>query len=195
MASNAYMNTYQTYEAGTTKIATWLIESARRCGVDVEELITCADGATTGPSPKSKKSKFQSPSKSTTHHVIPLKDSMTTAVAISASRNPVIRLSSTIETLIRAVIKLRKQATAFFVSLSKHRESSTQGSDARHQYFVSVLERVLITLKGTPNDDATGHDSIADTGNIFEALPLDDDQGDDADEDEVATMTTEQPIP
>jgi len=35
MAQGSYLNTYQTYKAGTKRLTTWLVQSAKLCGVTV----------------------------------------------------------------------------------------------------------------------------------------------------------------
>lgn len=35
MAQGGYLSTYRTYKAGTKRLATWLVQAAKICGVDL----------------------------------------------------------------------------------------------------------------------------------------------------------------
>lgn len=159
MAPSPFLNTYKTYKEGTNRITTWLVETARRCGLDINSHL--ADPNT-----------FQSAtSKLSRSHQIPLKSYTAFAQAIADSTDPKIKLPKSIELVLENVIRLRKQANHFFSRISKGADSR---ADTGHRHFVDVLEDVLTILKGELEivkfDESA--EPTATVINIFEALKL-----------------------
>jgi hypothetical protein len=105
MAQGSHLNTYQTYKAGTKRLATWLVQSAKRCGVAATP---------------SKDNKYQ----------IPLGQFPHLAQTITESTKPKITVPREIVTTIQTVIALRIEARFDLTNLAG--SSSNQASDARH---------------------------------------------------------------
>jgi hypothetical protein len=147
MAQRSHLNTYPIYKAGTRRLTTCLVQAAKRCGVVVVPSTT---------------NKYQ----------IPLGQSVQLAQTISESKKPKIAVPREIITTINTVIALRTEAGVDLANLTGG--SSNQASDARHLYFVSVLEQVLEIL--APQSSVSGNKPQESAGiklaNTFEALQV-----------------------
>jgi hypothetical protein len=128
MAQRSHLNTYPIYKAGTRRLTTCLVQAAKRCGVVVVPSTT---------------NKYQ----------IPLGQSVQLAQTISESKKPKIAVPREIIPTIKTVIALRTEAGVDLANLTGG--SSNQASDARHLYFVSVLEQVLEIL--APQSSVSGN--------------------------------------
>jgi hypothetical protein len=87
MAQGSYMNTYRTYKAGTRRLATWLVQAAKLCGVD-------------------------STSFATDKYEISLVKFIQLANTITESKDPKIKVPHEIVIIVRTVIALRKETGA-----------------------------------------------------------------------------------
>lgn len=125
---SGYLDTYKSYKAGTTKVTTWLVDNAKRCGA--------------------------APSK----HPIPVNEFPKLARSIAASTSPIIRIPNHVVTLIKSVINLRKQFTYLFTKFSKRKDAAARAARDGHQHFISVLEDVLSILRPSDLDDVMEDD-------------------------------------
>jgi hypothetical protein len=144
MAQRSHLNTYQTYKAGTTRLTTWLVQSAKLCGVAVIP---------------STNDKYQ----------ISLGKFVHLAQAITESKKPKIAVPREIVATIKNVIALRTEAGVGLANLT-----SNEASNASHLYFVSILEQVLEILaprspvSGNESQETAG----IKLANTFEALQV-----------------------
>jgi hypothetical protein len=147
MAKGSHLNTYQIYKAGTKRLTTWLVQSAKLCGVTVVP---------------STSDKYQ----------IPLGQFLHLARTITESKRPNITVPREILATIKTVIALRIEAGVDLANLTGG--SSNEASDASHSYFVSILEQVLEVL--SPQSSFPGNESQGSAGiklaNTFEALQV-----------------------
>lgn len=127
MAPNAGLDVYDAYKAGTTRLTTWLIQSALRCKVEVKTI--------------------EDTGSSRSNYRIPLAQFKKLALAIVASSNPKIKAPAHILTLIRHVITLRNHAASFFSRMAgSYRAAAFEKNSAGHRHFIKVLEEVLDIL-------------------------------------------------
>jgi hypothetical protein len=148
MAQGSYLSTYRTYKAGTKRLTTWLVQAAELCGVDITASTT--DG-----------------------YQIPLKQCLQLAQTITESTKPKITVPREIVTIIKTVIALRTDAGLIYARLTD--KSINDVSNASHQYFISILEKVLKVLAPPSSPSfSNGSQAPAETrlANIFEALQL-----------------------
>jgi hypothetical protein len=143
MAQGSYLSTYRTYKAGTKRLATWLVQAAKLCGVDI------------------------TPS-ATDKHEIPLGQFVHLAQTVTESKEPKITVPPEIITIIRTVIKLRKEAAAIFAKLTGR--SVNASSNVSHRHFISILEQVLKVLAPSAGDKS--QETTIELANIFEALSV-----------------------
>lgn len=99
-------STYRTYKAGTAEITTWLVQSARRCGIEIEGSEACQTVST--HTSKGKKGQKVGPA---SKYMIQVSAFAHLARCIAASEEPKIRLPKRIVLLISKVISLRKEVT------------------------------------------------------------------------------------
>lgn len=173
MAPRACTDTNRAYKEGTTRITTWLIQAAERCGADLSflEKVESSSPDQSGSSESSSKTTKQLATK----HKVPLREFKGLASDIASSTSPTIRLPRSVTTLIRSVITLRKQANEIFAKLSLRNEDTA--ADDGHRFFVSVLEEVLRILQSAPN--VTVKEEAPSLKNLFEALKLQETEEDD----------------
>ncbi|KAK4501974.1 hypothetical protein PRZ48_007784 [Zasmidium cellare] len=156
----SYLTTYKSYKTGTSKIVTWLVENARRCGADLSFLPATA-GASKGNEPKK-----GVPSK----YPVPIREFTSLANTIVSTTSPRIRIPKHITTLIKGVIGLRKYAAKLFAQFSKNKTDPAILADrAGHAHFVTVLEDVLEILQPTTSNTASQDDDL---DNVFAALSV-----------------------
>jgi hypothetical protein len=146
MAQGSYLNTHLTYKTGTKRLTTWLVQTAKLCGVAIT-------------------------SSTTDKHQIPLGKFVQLAQAITESKNPKIAVPHEILRTLKTVIALRTEAGATLANLTGG--SSNDACSASHRHFISILEQVLEVLV-TSQSSISGNESqrSAETklSNTFEAL-------------------------
>ncbi|KXT09032.1 hypothetical protein AC579_2546 [Pseudocercospora musae] len=157
MAKDTYLSTYKTYKAGTNKLISWLVTHARQAGAELSFL---ADNTS---SRSGSKGSTISPAK----YQVPVKELSGLAKAI-ADATPKIAVPSSILTLARSVVSLRKQATAFLARLSKSKQARAKAPDAGHRHFINVLEQVISILQ-PESEERIDPKRVA---NVFSALTV-----------------------
>lgn len=161
MSSGSYMDTYNVYKAGTTKIATWLVQTARLCGYDAKLGSKDSLRKTNGASKTAK-------------HIIPLGEFTNLAKVIAEATKPKIGLPSHIASLLRNVIGLRRDVAELFSSFrtSKKKQAAKEKGDAGHQHFITVLETVLSTLHVAQEPETQEADAPRSMENMFALLAV-----------------------
>jgi hypothetical protein len=147
MIQGSYLSTYRTYKAGTKRLATWLVQAAKLCGID-------------------------STSSATDKYQIPLGKFVELAQTITESKDPRIKVPQEIIVILSTVIALRKNTGAKLAKLTGR--SINHASQTSHRYFVSVLEQVLKILAPSPVPGTDEGQAVpgADISNMFAALTV-----------------------
>lgn len=147
MAQRTYLSTYRAYRLGTKRLTTWLAQAAQRCGIDVKTLAT-------------------------DRHQIPLEKLVELTRSITQSKGPKIRVPQEVVAIIKAVIALCKEVGATLAKLTGKSEEDV--SQATHQHFVSMFERLLELLE-PPAAASTTEEQVstgADLPSLFAALNI-----------------------
>ncbi|KAK4569715.1 hypothetical protein LTR86_002683 [Recurvomyces mirabilis] len=170
MAFQGSRDTYQTYKLGTSRIATWLVQTANRAGYDV--------ASNTTPGRASRKSSRKNKAVTSAKHEVPLAQFTPLAQAIAAFDSPKIRIPRSIIAVIKSVINLRMATSALYARVTEQNSSAQRSTaDAGHRHFINVLEAVLSILQPAKPD---GNTDTATVANLFEALAVQDvEDGDD----------------
>ncbi|KAI8626898.1 hypothetical protein F5Y19DRAFT_194089 [Xylariaceae sp. FL1651] len=154
MVLSALSSTYQLYKQDTDSVAAWLASTAKSLGFSADLASTTASTSSSSKSggggrPKGKaraqaKKKAgtvkQPPPSTAPKYIINIKDFVPLAEYVAAKAAPV---PHTFKTTIDRVIAAR---TGFGAKLEKHGKDVGELSDAKHQYFIQVLEKVREVL-------------------------------------------------
>lgn len=124
MAAGGHLSTYRAYKQGTSKLAFWLAQAAKRCGVDENVF----DGDT-----------------------VPLKEFVQIAKTVAKHTAPKISIPAGILSLTKSVIALRKQQGRLLAKLTG--TTADHASHQSHRYFIVVLETVLDVLQSAATND------------------------------------------
>ncbi|KAI3326842.1 hypothetical protein HD806DRAFT_488357 [Xylariaceae sp. AK1471] len=174
MVLSALSSTYQLYKQDTDSVAAWLASTAKSLGFSAD-LSSATASATSSSKPGGSgrlKGKARSQAKkqavnlkqplpsAVPKYVISIKDFVPLAEYVAAKATPV---PDTVRTTIDRVIAAR---SGFGARLEKHGKVLSEISDAKHQYFIGVLEKVREAL--TPfmpihgvNQDAFTDDNLS----------------------------------
>ena len=112
--------------------------------------------------------KKPAPQKEGPRYIIEIKDFVPLAESISNYEKPTLAIPQAFFSTLNRVISVRN---GFSELLSRHNEKPDVKSDARHSYFVGILERVREVLK--PFSDSaisTSTDTVDQLANQFDAL-------------------------
>lgn len=161
MASQAYLDSYRSYKAGTEKLITWLVDTAKHCHVDTSFI---------GASNTSHKGKS---AKQRTKYFVPLKSLTTLANSIAAA-NPPVTLPASLVIVTKGVLALRQKCGSLFSKLAKS-DARVAFANKGHRHFESVLEEVLAVLspaeESAPEPKAS-ESTRAELSNMFSALSV-----------------------
>ncbi|KAK5626079.1 hypothetical protein RRF57_001794 [Xylaria bambusicola] len=162
MVLSALSSTYQLYKQDTDSVAAWLASTAKSLGfsADLSSISTAAGtgrlkGKARAAAKKEAASRKPSSSPTAPKHVINLKDFVPLAEYIAAKATSV---PDTLRTTIDRVITVR---SGFGAKLEQHGKVLSEVSDAKHQYFIRVLENVrqvllpLMPVPKIPQDKST----------------------------------------
>ncbi|KAI0521398.1 hypothetical protein F5B22DRAFT_634763 [Xylaria bambusicola] len=162
MVFSALSSTYQLYKQDTDSVAAWLASTAKSLGYSTDlstSSTTAGTGRLKGKARASAKKGAASPKPSTgaaaPRHVINLNEFVPLAEHIAAKATSV---PDTVRTTIDRVIAVR---SGFGAKLEKHGKVLSEVSDAKHQYFIGVLEKVrqvlmpLMLVSDMPQDKPT----------------------------------------
>ncbi|KAJ8130719.1 hypothetical protein O1611_g2907 [Lasiodiplodia mahajangana] len=152
MVLSALSSTYQLYKQDTDSVAGWLASTAKSLGFSAN--LSGASASTSKPSgggrlkgkaraqAKKQAAAQKRPTPSTgPKYIINIKDFVPLAEYVAAKAAPV---PDTVRTTIDRVIAAR---SGFSSKLEKHGKAISELSDAKHQYFIAVLEKVREVLK------------------------------------------------
>ncbi|KAF1989571.1 hypothetical protein K402DRAFT_390531 [Aulographum hederae CBS 113979] len=150
MLPNFLVNTYSQYKADTDAIATWLANTATRCGYSPDLLsgpTSTQTGRSKGKAKKATKEQAQN-SKAVPKYTLAIKDFISLAHYIAGYTHPPVTVTSGLVAVLDRAISVRKTHgdTMKAVQGSK-RSAQLLKSDQKHSYFVGILEEVRDALK------------------------------------------------
>ncbi|KAF5009428.1 hypothetical protein FDECE_4360 [Fusarium decemcellulare] len=187
MLPQALVSVYREYKKDTNSIATWLASTAKECGYPPDLLSNTPASqqqpATSGrpkgkarTAAKKKKKKGKGAAKTTPQtlsvprYIISIKDFISLAEYISASKIPALSVPQVFFNTLHRVISVR---SSFGAELARHDAKPDAESDAKHSYFVGILEKVREVLKPFKPPTASGSSDAVDTlTNQFDALEV-----------------------
>jgi len=165
MLPEQLVSAYRQYKQDTNAVATWLASTARAHGFLLRTETQEPRGRLKG------KARKQGPEPQ--RHVIAINDFVPLARYIAASEKPVISIPHSFCSTINRVITARRR---FSTRLAKHSGSGYDDeSDARHGYFVDILESVREILRPRTAKEATTASTASpadELRNIFAHLDL-----------------------
>ncbi|RSL78304.1 hypothetical protein CEP51_008303 [Fusarium floridanum] len=187
MLPPALVSVYREYKKDTNSIASWLASTAKECGYPPDLLSNT-------PCPQQQQQQQQEPAKtgrlkgkaraaaknkakgttpeapSVPRYIISIKDFISLAEHISASKIPALSVPEVFFNTLHRVIAVR---SSFSEKLSRHGAEPDIESDARHSYFVGILEKVGEVLKPfKPPTASSSSDAVDALTNQFDALEV-----------------------
>ncbi|RSL44738.1 hypothetical protein CEP54_014559 [Fusarium duplospermum] len=186
MLPPALVSVYREYKKDTNSIASWLASTAKECGYPPDLLSNTPypqqqqqqQPAKTGrlkgkarTAAKKNKGKGTTPdTASVPRYIISINDFISLAEHISASKMPALSVPEAFFNTLHRVIAVR---SSFSEKLSRHGAELDVKSDARHSYFVGILEKVGEVLKPfKPPTASSSSDAIDTLTNQFDALEV-----------------------
>ncbi|KAF5595065.1 hypothetical protein FPCIR_4690 [Fusarium pseudocircinatum] len=152
MLPPALVSVYREYKKDTNSIASWLASTAKECGYPADLLSNSLPPKQPAPWLKGKaraeaKKKANPPQEARLQregprYVIEIKDFVPLAECISAYKKPALSVPRAFFTTLNRVIKAR---SGFGDELAASNGKVDAKSDARHLYFVGILEKVGIS--------------------------------------------------
>ncbi|KAJ5326011.1 hypothetical protein MYU51_000845 [Penicillium brevicompactum] len=129
-------SSYARYKADTNSFATWLLETANKCGYQ-------PPGLAAAPPPTVKKGKQQKGKKHGSdadplHYSATAKDLQKFAEVVASSS---LTVPKSILTIAKRAIKLRRAVTTWFLG------QGDSANNKRHSYFINVLEKICDDLE------------------------------------------------
>ncbi|KAI1505393.1 hypothetical protein F5X99DRAFT_367839 [Biscogniauxia marginata] len=185
MLPAALAGSYQQYKHDTDSVAAWLASTAKSCGYPADLLGGSAASKGSGrlkgkARAEAKKKQASSTVKPTTlnKYIIKLKDFISLAEFIAAK--PSVSVPASLGTTLNRVIAVR---SGFAAKLEANGAATNVLSDAKHGYFVGVLEKVRDVLKPrtkpsstdeatAPHSDKSDKAMIEEAANLFSALKV-----------------------
>ncbi|KAF5690474.1 hypothetical protein FDENT_3858 [Fusarium denticulatum] len=154
MLPPALVSVYREYKKDTNSITSWHASTAKECGYPADLLSNSLPPKQPAPRLKGKaraeaKKKAKPPQEATPQkegprYVIEIKDFVPVAECISVYKKPALSVPRAFFTTLNRVIKARSD---FGDELAASNEKVDAKSDARHFYFVGILEKVREILK------------------------------------------------
>lgn len=151
------VSVYQQYKDDTNAVAAWLASTAKSCGYPADLLSggsSQANGSERSKRLKGKarkeakaaapKQQSSSSSSSRPDYTIAIKDFIPLAEFVAASQKPVVSVPLAFANTLNRVISTR---SGFGGQLAELGSSPSISADAKHSYFVGVLEKVQEVLK------------------------------------------------
>ncbi|KAL6924040.1 hypothetical protein FSST1_001314 [Fusarium sambucinum] len=163
MPPSALISVYREYKKDTNSIASWLASTARECGYTSENL--------PAPKPKAKhRAGKKNKKKASEPYIIEIKEFVTLADFISSYEKPALSVPKAFFNTLNRVISVRN---GFSEELSRLNKKKDVKSDAKHSYFVSILEKVRQLLKPFAEVPGSGSsDTVNPLTNKFDALKV-----------------------
>ncbi|KAG5765620.1 hypothetical protein H9Q72_006306 [Fusarium xylarioides] len=168
MLPPALASVYREYKKDTNSIASWLASTAKECGYPADLLSNSPSPKQPAPRLKGKaraeaKKKANLPQEATPQkegprYVIEIKDFVPLAECISAYKKPALSVPQAFFTTLNRVIKARY---GFGDELAASNEKVDAKSDARHFYFVGILEKVreILNPYSDPVDSGSSNET------------------------------------
>lgn len=138
MDANSLADVYRTYKRGTTKVATWLVETAKALDVELPKK--------KAPSPTSKTTTTPASMKC----IVCCSDFVRLTKAIANTSASISLIQPTIIQTLKDVISARKQCALWYGGL--HNEDTVKSYET-HGYFIGQLEMVLQILQDSLKKD------------------------------------------
>ncbi|OCK73014.1 hypothetical protein K432DRAFT_430786 [Lepidopterella palustris CBS 459.81] len=154
MLPDFMVNTYRQYKADTNAIATWLANTAKKCGFSSDILTASASAAKIPSAPSAfvptRKQRMRQAQRAAkagpkSKYIIAVKDFVALAHCIASYKPPVNVTAEFAATLDRA-IAVRKEHAAFYSGFSDE-EKAKDESDQGHIHFIGILEEVQAILR------------------------------------------------
>ncbi|KAG5298448.1 hypothetical protein I7I48_07896 [Histoplasma ohiense] len=169
-------SSYTRYKADTNSFATWLLETADRCGYRPPAL-----SATLSTEEKGKgKGKRDDLDAGPLHYSATTKDLQKLAEVVASSA---VAVPMSVLAIVKRAIKLRKSVTSWFLG------QGDSADNKRHAHFITVLEQICETLEWKTNQPSKR--------DARQPPPTSEAQSDDADADrflnKFAVLTVEEP--
>jgi hypothetical protein len=193
MSPNFFHTSYKQYKDDTNHVASWLATTAKRCGYPSDLLTSTAakKDAQTAPRLKGRARKLardaakaappKKPAlqpKDETHakkvYTIARKDFVALADFIASFNKPPVQVPAALLTLLNRAIALRKRHARWY---THDLSDENLKSNATHDHFVGVLEKVRETLKPRsqshiPIPSTEIQDDDAAASNLFDSLKI-----------------------
>jgi hypothetical protein len=198
MSPSFFHTSYKQYKDDTNHIASWLATTAKRCGYSSDLLTSTAakNDAQTAPKLKGRARKLArdaakaAPSKQPALqskdearakkvYIIARKDFVTLADFIASYNKPSVQVPAALLALLNRAIALRKRHAQWY---SHDLSDENLKSNATHDHFVGVLEKVRDTLKPrshsrAPTPSTEIQDDYAAASNLFDSLKIEEPSG------------------
>lgn len=159
---------YKQYKEDTDAVASWLATTAKRCGypsTTTARLKGKARKAAKTAAATQSSSKPSAPPK----YTVAIKDFIPLAEFI-ATRTPPVIVPTTFSSIINRVIRIR---STFDQRISRHGQEADRDSKQKHDYFVSILEKVREVLNARlPASVLSDTSDTQNVTNIFAALTV-----------------------
>ncbi|CVK86194.1 uncharacterized protein FMAN_06447 [Fusarium mangiferae] len=181
MLPPALVSVYREYKKDTNSIASWLASAAKECEYPADLLSNSPDPKQPAPRlrgktrAEAKKKAKVTPQESTPQnegprYIIEIKDFVPLAECISAYKKPALSVPRTFFSTLNRVIEAR---TGFSSELDASNQKQGDKSDARHSYFVGILENVREVLEPYSDPAVSGSSKEAETlTNKFKELKV-----------------------
>jgi hypothetical protein len=193
MYPSFFFTSYKRYKDDTNRIASWLAITAKKCGYPSDLLKNEAAKKEEQSAPKlkgrarklardaAKAAPSKQPGAATKDaiqakkaYTIARKDFITLADFIVSSKKPAVQVPAALLNLFNRAITLRKRHARWY---SKDLTDENLRSNASHDYFIGVLEKVRDTLKALCPSDVSipsndSQDGFEATSTLFESLTI-----------------------
>jgi hypothetical protein len=123
-------DSYKQYKADTDRFATWLVNVAKKCGYEPEDLTPTPSLDANGKG-KRKKNTNQSKAPEPEKYQISIRELCKVAQAVSKST---VKVPTSVLTVAKRAITLRKDVTSYFVG------QGNAASNQRHAHFIEVMK-------------------------------------------------------
>ncbi|KAK5266969.1 hypothetical protein LTR99_006073 [Exophiala xenobiotica] len=130
-------DSYKQYKTDTVRFATWLVNVAKKCGYEPEDLTPTPSLDANGKG-KRKKNTNQSKAPEPEKYQISIRELCKVAQAVSKST---VKVPTSVLAVAKRAITLRKDVTSYFVG------QGNAASNQRHAHFIEVMEDICKSLE------------------------------------------------
>ncbi|KAJ9504002.1 hypothetical protein H2202_000058 [Exophiala xenobiotica] len=135
-------DSYKQYKTDTDRFATWLVNVAKKCGYEPEDLTPTPSLDANGKG-KRKKNTNQSKALEPEKYQISIRELCKVAQAVSKST---VKVPTSVLAVAKRAITLRKDVTSYFVG------QGNAASNQRHAHFIEVMEDICKSLECDDED-------------------------------------------